>query len=75
MTPLCERSVLDRTQTVAAPLVARVSRDLSADVAKSERHIRGDEIRAWAPPAFDLRALGVVAFPAGGGDPERPDHG
>jgi crotonobetainyl-CoA:carnitine CoA-transferase CaiB-like acyl-CoA transferase len=62
MTPLAGVVVLDLTQNVAGPFCTQILGDLGADVVKVERPGRGDDVRAWAPPAWQGEAAIFLAL-------------
>ncbi len=62
MTPLAGLVVLDLTQNVAGPFCTQILGDLGAHVVKVERPGRGDEVRAWAPPAWGGEAATYLAL-------------
>lgn len=65
MGPLAGLAVLDLTQNVAGPFCTQILADLGADVVKVERPGRGDETRAWHPPAWRGEAVMFLAMNRG----------
>jgi crotonobetainyl-CoA:carnitine CoA-transferase CaiB-like acyl-CoA transferase len=63
--PLEGSRVLDLTSSLAGPYCTQILGALGADVVKVEHPQRGDEARAWGPPAFPGGSVMFFAANAG----------
>jgi crotonobetainyl-CoA:carnitine CoA-transferase CaiB-like acyl-CoA transferase len=60
--PLEGLVVADLTQNVAGPFCTQILGDMGAEVIKVERPGRGDDARAWAPPAWGGESTTFLAM-------------
>jgi crotonobetainyl-CoA:carnitine CoA-transferase CaiB-like acyl-CoA transferase len=60
--PLEGLVVADLTQNVAGPFCTQILGDMGADVVKVERPGRGDDARAWSPPAWGNESTAFMAM-------------